>query len=191
MSPQRVFLIRHGETEWTLSGQHTGATDLPLTRNGQKAARKLSPILARVEFELVLTSPLQRARNTCALAGLGRRAKIDRDLVEWNYGAYEGMTTEEIRRKAPAWDVFHHGCPGGESPDEVAARVERVIGRVRAVKGHAALFAHGHVLRVLAARGLGAPAAAACHLLLDPAAVAVLSSKRGVGAVKRWNVVTT
>jgi probable phosphoglycerate mutase len=113
MPSQRVFLIRHGETEWSLSGQHTGTTDIPLTESGRKAAQRLGPILAKVSFELILTSPLQRARKTCELSGLGERAEIDRDLMEWNYGEYEGLTPKEIRAKAPGWMIFRDGCPGG------------------------------------------------------------------------------
>jgi probable phosphoglycerate mutase len=187
MPSQRVFLIRHGETEWSLSGQHTGTSDIPLTENGRKAAQRLEPVLARVSFELVLTSPLQRALMTCELSGLGERAEIDRDLMEWNYGEYEGLTPKEIRAKAPGWMIFRDGCPGGENPEQVGARVDRLITKIRAVKGHAALFAHGHIFRVFAARWLGLPAAAGCHFLLDTATVSVLSYYRGISAIKRWN----
>jgi broad specificity phosphatase PhoE len=187
MPIQRVYLVRHGETAWSLSGQHTGITDIPLTENGRKVAKQLAPVLATETFVLVLTSPLQRARKTCELAGLGEHAEIDRDLMEWNYGEYEGLTPKQIRAKAPRWIIFSDGCPGGESPDQVGARVDRVIARVRAVKGHAALFAHGHILRVFAARWLGLPATAGCHFLLDTATLNILSYYRGIPAVKRWN----
>ncbi len=187
MPRQRVFLIRHGETEWTLSGQHTGVTDIPLTENGRKSAQRLSPLLAGVELELVLTSPLQRARDTCELAGLGARARIDRDLLEWNYGEYEGLTPEEVRSRAPKWVLFVDGCPGGESPGEVGARVDRAISRVRETEGHAALFAHGHLFRVFAARWLGLPVECGRHFLLDPATVSVLSDYYGIPAIERWN----
>lgn len=187
MSNQRVFLIRHGETEWSLSGQHTGVTDIPLTSNGRTLPRRLAPVLAKVTFARIYTSPLSRARETCELAGLGERAEIDNDLMEWNYGEYEGLTAKEIRAKAPGWMLFRDGCPGGESPENVGRRVDSVIERVRAVGRHVALFAHGHVFRVFAARWIGLPPAAGCHFLLDPATVSVLSYYRGIPAIKRWN----
>jgi probable phosphoglycerate mutase len=191
MSIQRVFLIRHGETEWSRSGQHTGITDIPLTENGRTVARLLAPILAKVAFARIFTSPLQRARETCALTGLGERAEIDHDLVEWNYGDYEGLTPKEIDIKAPGWMLFRDGCPGGESPEDVGRRVDSVIERVRVVERDVALFAHGHVFRVFAARWIGLPAAAGCHFLLDTATVSVLSYYRGVPAIKRWNAPVT
>ncbi len=187
MSVQRVFLIRHGETAWSLSGQHTGITDVPLTDNGRMLPRLLAPILAKIEFERVLTSPLQRARETCELAGVGACAEIDENLREWNYGDYEGLTPKEIDARAPGWMIFKDGCPGGERPDDVGRRVDAVIERVRSVEGDIALFAHGHVFRVFAARWIGLPAAAGCHFLLDTATVSVLSYYRGIPAIKRWN----
>ena len=187
MSIQRVFLIRHGETEWSLSGQHTGITDIPLTENGRTMPRLLAPILAKVTFARIFTSPLKRARETCELAGLGERAEIDHDLVEWNYGDYEGLTTKEIHAKTPDWMLFRDGCPGGDGPEDVARRVDSVIGRVRAVEGDVALFAHGHVFRVFVARWIGLPPTAGCHFVLDTATVGVLSYYRGVPAIKRWN----
>jgi probable phosphoglycerate mutase len=187
MPVQQVYLIRHGETAWSLSGQHTGTTDIPLTENGRRVAMLLQPVLTRETFMLVLTSPLQRARETCALAGLGERAAIERDLIEWNYGEYEGLTSQQIHATRPGWMVFTDGCPGGESPDQVGARVDRVIARVRAVEGHVALFAHGHVLRALTARWLGLRVAAGGHFLLDTATLNILSSYRGLPAVQRWN----
>jgi len=187
MAAQEVFLIRHGETEWSLSGQHTGLSDIPLTENGRRVARQWRPFAAEKTLALVLTSPLQRARETCELAGLGERAEIDRNLTEWNYGDYEGLTPQQIRARNPSWMVFKDGCPGGESADQVGSRVDRVIARVRAVQGDVALFAHGHVLRVLAARWLGLPASGGAHFLLDTATLCVLSSYHGVPAIKRWN----
>ena len=184
---RRAFLIRHGETEWSLNGRHTGSTDIPLTENGRRLARQLAPVMARASFALVLTSPLGRARETCALAGLGHRAAIDADLAEWNYGEYEGLTSKQIHAKAPDWLIFRDGSPGGESPDEVSARVDRVIARIRTVEGDVALFAHGHLFRVFVARWLGLPAGAGCHFLLDTATVSVLSHYRGIPAIKRWN----
>jgi broad specificity phosphatase PhoE len=187
MPIQQVYLIRHGETEWSLSGQHTGVTDIPLTEKGRRVAKLLQPVLAKETFALVLTSPLERARKTCELAGLGAQAEIDRDLVEWNYGEYEGLTPKQIHAKTPGWMLFTNGCPGGESPGQVGDRVDRVIARVRAVKGYVALFAHGHIFRVFAARWLGLPATAGCHFLLDTATLNILSYYRGIPAVKRWN----
>jgi len=187
MALQQVYLVRHGETEWSLNGQHTGITDIPLTENGRNLAKRLAPVLATERFALVLTSPLERARKTCELAGLGARAEIDRNLMEWNYGQYEGLTPKQIRAQAPEWMLFNDGCPGGESPEQIGARVDRVIARVRAVEGHVALFAHGHIFRVFVARWLGLPATAGCHFLLDTATLNILSYYRGIPAVKRWN----
>src|ERR1700751_3748248 len=138
-----VFAIRHGETAWSRSGQHTGTTDIPLTDDGRRLAEQMRPVLAKQAFTLVLVSPMQRARETCALAGLGDKAVIDPDLVEWNYGEYEGLTPKQIHEKAPDWMIFRDGCPGGEMPEQVGARVDRVVARVRAVEGNVALFAHG------------------------------------------------
>ena len=184
-----VYLIRHGETEWSLSGRHTGVSDIPLTEHGRQQARLLAQELAARHFELVLTSPLRRARETCELAGLAERAEVDPDLMEWNYGDYEGLTSDQIHVDRPAWTVFNDGGgPGGETPEQVGVRVDRVIAKVRAVRSDAALFAHGHVLRVLAARWLGLAPSAGAHFLLDTATLSVLSSYGGVAAFKRWNV---
>ena len=187
MPAQQVYLIRHGETEWSLSGQHTGTTDIPLTENGRRLAKLLEPALAKETFALVLTSPLERARRTCELAGLGERAEIDRDLMEWNYGEYEGLTPKEIHDRAAGWMLFRDGCPNGETPEQVSARIDRVIARTRAAHGHVALFAHGHVFRVFAARWLRLPAAAGGQFLLDTATLNILSYYHGMPAVKRWN----
>jgi probable phosphoglycerate mutase len=187
MGIQQVYLIRHGETEWSLSGRHTGITDIPLTENGRNVAKQLEPILAKENFTMILTSPLERARKTCELAGLGAHAEIDRDLMEWNYGEYEGLTPKQIDAQAPGWMLFRDGCPGGETPEQAGARVDRVIARARAVEGHVALFAHGHIFRVFAARWLGLPATAGRHFLLDTATLSILSYYRGLPAVKRWN----
>ena len=184
---QDVWLIRHGETAWSRSGQHTGSTDLALTETGRRAASALAPTLAGESFALVLTSPLKRARETCALAGLAARAQVDADLLEWNYGEYEGLTAAEIRDRRPAWLVFTDGAPGGERPDDVGRRVDRVIARARSAPGNVAMFAHGHVLRVLVARWLGWPVAAGRHFLLDTGTVNVLSAYRDAPAIKRWN----
>jgi broad specificity phosphatase PhoE len=187
MPSQQVYLMRHGETAWSVSGQHTGTTDIPLTENGRRVAKLLQPVLTKETFALVLTSPLQRARETCELAGLGGCAEIDRDLMEWNYGEYEGLTPQQIRAKNPGWMIFTDGCPGGESPEQVGARIDRVIAKVRAVEGHVALFAHGHVLRAMAARWLGLPAADGGHFLLDTATLSILSYYQDIPAVRRWN----
>ncbi len=150
-----LYLARHGETAWSLSGQHTGLTDLPLTERGERNARNLGPRLAGLTFAKVFTSPLQRATRTCELAGFAAAAEVDRDLVEWDYGDYEGLRTAEIHDKRPEWQLFRDGCPGGESPDQIGARADRVVSRVRAVKGDVLIFSSGHFLRVLAARWLG------------------------------------
>ena len=182
-----VFAIRHGETAWSLSGQHTGTTDIPLTDNGRRLAETLRPVLARERFGLVLVSPLQRARETCTLTGLGDRAVVEPDLVEWNYGEYEGLTPGQIHESRPGWLIFRDGCPGGEAPEQIGARVDRVIARARAADGDVALFAHGHVLRVLAARWIGLPAGSGQHFLLDTGTLCVLGYYRDVPAVKVWN----
>jgi broad specificity phosphatase PhoE len=182
-----LFAIRHGETAWSLSGQHTGTTDLPLTDNGRRLAERLRPALAKESFELVLCSPLRRARETCEIAGFGRQAVIEPDLAEWNYGKYEGLTSQQIREMAPGWLIFRDGCPGGEMPEQVAQRVDRVIARARALDGNVALFAHGHVLRVLAARWLDLPVLAGQHFLLDTGTLSVLDRYHEVPAVRIWN----
>jgi broad specificity phosphatase PhoE len=182
-----VFVIRHGETEWSLNGRHTGTTDIPLTDNGRRLAELLRPALRGHAFALVLVSPLQRARETCELAGVAANAIIEPDLVEWNYGTYEGLTPSQIHERAPEWLIFRDGCPGGETPERVGARADRVIARARAVEGDVALFAHGHVLRVLAARWLGLPARAGQHFLLDTGTLGVLAHYRGVPALQTWN----
>ncbi|MGC1321295.1 MAG: histidine phosphatase family protein [Candidatus Udaeobacter sp.] len=150
-----VYLARHGETAWTLSGQHTGLTDLALTQRGERNARRLEERLRGLSFARVFTSPLKRAVRTCELAGFGAVAEVDRDLVEWDYGQYEGRRTAEIRKERPDWELFRDGCPGGESPAEVAARADRVVSRVRAVPGAVLLFSSGHFIRVLATRWIG------------------------------------
>jgi broad specificity phosphatase PhoE len=184
---QKIYLLRHGETDWSLNGKHTGITDIPLTENGRKAARLLQPILAEETLALVLTSPLQRARETCELAGPGKHANVEPDLMEWNYGEYEGLTTEQIRLTRPGWSVFRDGCPGGESPEQVGARADRVLTKVRASEGDVALFAHGHILRVLAVRWINLSASYGEHFLLDTATLNVLGYYRESPAFKIWN----
>lgn len=187
MTTQEILLVRHGETEWSLSGQHTGRTDIPLTEKGRLAARRLEPLLAGRSFALVLSSPLQRARETCQLAGLGTQAEMDPDLLEWDYGAYEGLTPRQIRAERPTWMIFADGCPGGETPSQIGERVDRVIARARGATGNVALFAHGHILRVLAARWLGLTPSAGSHFMLSTATVSVLSTYHSVAAIKHWN----
>jgi beta-phosphoglucomutase family hydrolase len=172
---------------WSLSGQHTGTTDIPLTDNGRRLAERMRPALARNAFALVLCSPMQRARETCELAGLDDKAVVDHDLVEWNYGEYEGLTPEQIHRVAPGWLLFRDGCPGGEAPEQVGARVDRVIARSRTVGGDTALFAHGHILRVLAARWIGLPPGGGQHFMLDTGTLCVLGYYHGIPAVRIWN----
>jgi probable phosphoglycerate mutase len=184
-----VYLARHGETAWSLSGQHTGRTDLPLTERGERNARALGERLRGLTFAKVYTSPLQRAARTCELAGFGTAAEIDPDLVEWDYGQYEGRRTAEIHAKRPDWQLFRDGCPWGESPDQVGARADRVVGRVRAVKGDVLLFSSGHFLRVLAARWIGLDAAAGRYLLLGTASFSALGYEHHLAepVIRLWN----
>jgi broad specificity phosphatase PhoE len=182
-----LFVMRHGETAWSGSARHTGTTDLALTDNGRRLAERLRPVLAREGFARVFVSPMRRARKTCELAGLGNAAVIDPELAEWNYGEYEGLTPGQIHEKVPGWLIFHDGCPGGEAPDQVGARVDRVIARIRAADGNVAVFAHGHVLRVFVARWIGLPPRAGEHFLLDTGALCVLSYYYELPAVRVWN----
>ena len=184
-----VHLARHGETAWTVSGQHTGLTDLPLTERGEANARALGERLRGMTFPLVLTSPLQRAKRTCELAGFGAVALEDRDLVEWNYGDYEGKRTAEILQSRPGWQLFRDGCPGGESPADAGARADRVIARVRAAGGDALLFASGHILRVLGARWLALPPAGGRFFLLGTASLSALGYEHDMSEPvhKFWN----
>jgi probable phosphoglycerate mutase len=183
-----VYLARHGETAWTLSGQHTGLPDLSLTARGEHNARALGERLRGLAFDAVLASPLARARRTCELAGYGATARIDPDLVEWDYGEYEGLRTEEILSRRPAWDLFRDGCPGGESPEQVGRRADRVIARVRALPGHALLFSSGHFLRVFAARWLGLDPSAGRYWLLGTASVSALTYEHTFAqpAIRLW-----
>ncbi|TIC87390.1 histidine phosphatase family protein [Nocardioides sp. GY 10113] len=182
----RVWLVRHGPTAWSTTGQHTSVTDLPLLPEGEEAARALAPRLAGLDFAAVLTSPRLRARRTAALAGFGD-AEVDEDLAEWGYGSYEGRTTAEIRETVPGWSIWKDPAPGGETAAEVAARLDRVVARARTTVGDTLVFAHGHSLRVLAARWLGQPVAMGRFLRLDTATVSVLGYEREAPAVLRWN----
>jgi broad specificity phosphatase PhoE len=181
-----VWLIRHGETEWSKSGRHTGTTDLPLTPEGERDARSLRPLLSRTTFDMVLSSPRRRARETAELAGV-TGFHIENDLVEWDYGDYEGRTRIDIQRERRNWSIWTDGAPGGETPEGVSARVDRVIAKCRAVDGRVLLFAHGHVLRSLAARWIEQPITVGAHLPLDTAKLSVLSYDRGTPTIDRWN----
>jgi broad specificity phosphatase PhoE len=170
-----VYLARHGETAWSLSGQHTGRTDLPLTERGERNARSLGERLKGLRFAVVLTSPLQRAVRTCELAGFGSVAKVDHDLLEWDYGQYEGRRSAEIHADRPDWELFRDGCPEGESPAQVGARADYVVSRVRAIDADVLVFSSGHFLRVLAARWLGLEPGAGKYFLLSTASLSALS----------------
>jgi broad specificity phosphatase PhoE len=184
-----IYLARHGETAWSLSGQHTGLTDLPLTERGEQNARRLGQRLQGMNFTHVRTSPLQRATRTCQLAGFGGVAVVDPDLVEWNYGEYEGLRTAEIRKERPDWQLFRDGCPGGESVADVGARADRVVFRMRTNNENVLLFSSGHFLRVLAARWLGLPASDGRLLTLDTAALSILGYEhdRTEPVLRLWN----
>ena len=184
-----VYLARHGETAWSIVAQHTSFTDLPLTERGERNARALKDRLDAIRFAKVLTSPLARARRTCELAGFSDRAEIDNDLVEWNYGEYEGRRTVDIHRQRPGWQLFNDGCPGGESPRDVAARADRVVERVRAVWDNVLIFSSGHFLRVLAARWIGLEAAFGRCFLLSTASVSSLSYEHNLSqpAIRLWD----
>jgi len=184
-----TYLARHGETAWTISGQHTGLTDLPLTERGERNARRLGDRLNGLTFARVFTSPLQRAVRTCALAGFGDAAEVDRDLVEWDYGLYEGRRTAEILAERPDWQLFRDGCPGGESPDQVGVRADRVVSRVRAVHGDVLLFSSGHFLRMLAARWLGLEPAAGGYFLLGTASLSALGYEHTLSqpVIRLWD----
>jgi probable phosphoglycerate mutase len=184
-----VYLARHGETAWTISRKHTGKTDIPLTDRGEQNARSLGERLRGMTFATVLVSPLQRARRTCELAGLGAQAEVDPDLMEWDYGEYEGLTTEEIRRRRPGWDLFRDGCPGGESVEAVGARADRVIAKLRPIEGRTILFGHSHFFRVLAARWLRLPPGDGRFFLLGTASLSILGYEhsRDEPVIRLWN----
>lgn len=186
--PADLWLIRHGETEWSRSGAHTGRTDLPLTPAGREEAKGIARYLAARPFALVLTSPLQRARETCALAGYGGSAQIEPNLCEWDYGDYEGRTTTQIREKLPDWSLWRHGVPRGETIDQVAARADAVLQRAALAVGDVALFAHGHILRVLAARWLGLPPQDGRLFALSTASASRLGYEHETRVITRWNV---
>jgi broad specificity phosphatase PhoE len=191
-----IVLVRHGATEWSEAGRHTGRSDLPLLPEGRRQAEELSRMLGAADFNRVLCSPLRRARETCELAGFGDRAEIVEDLREWDYGDYEGLTTPEIRRRRPAWSLWRDGCPGGESPGQVSARADRVLALATSADGEgqregrapALLFAHGHILRVVSARWIGLEVDGGSRLVLRPAAVGLLGHERETRVIEGWNV---
>jgi broad specificity phosphatase PhoE len=184
-----IYLARHGETAWSLSGQHTGRTDLPLTEGGERNGRALGARLRGLSFSRIFTSPLQRAVRTCELAGFGSSAELDPDLMEWDYGRYEGRRTAEILVERADWQLFRDGCPGGESPAEIGGRADRVVGRARAVDGNVLLFSSAHFLRVLAARWLGLEPAGGRYLLLGTGGLCVLGYEHSLAepAIRLWN----
>jgi broad specificity phosphatase PhoE len=184
---QRVVLIRHGETEWSAAGRHTGRTDVPLTDEGRRQAEALGVCLKGWRFALVLSSPRRRAVDTCRLAGLGEMAQVWDDLMEWDYGDYEGRTTLEIRSERPGWTLWSHGVPGGESVEQVGARADGVLAEARQAGGDVALFSHGHLLRVLAARWIDLPADRGRNLALATATVSVLGYERETPVIVLWN----
>jgi broad specificity phosphatase PhoE len=188
-----VVVVRHGQTEWSVAGRHTGRTDVPLTEDGRREAARLAlaPALADRAFALVLTSPRQRARETCALAGFGVVAQVDEDLCEWDYGEYEGRTTVAIREQRPGWSLWTDGVPGGEDVAAVGTRADRVIRRLRAANGDALVFAHAHVLRVLAARWVALPPVDGMHFALEPARPSTLGYEREIAVIREWNLPVT
>jgi probable phosphoglycerate mutase len=190
--PAQIFLIRHGETAWSKSGQHTSRTDLPLNEQGEQEARTLVERLGATKFSRVLTSPRQRARRTCELAGLGSMVEIEPDLAEWDYGDYEGLRTAEILKSRPYWNLFRDGCPHGEMPAEISNRADRLISRLQALEGNVALFSHGHFGRVLAARWIGLPVNEAQRFLLSTASLSILGYEHnnvGEPVIALWNTV--
>ena len=191
--PLHIHLIRHGETEWSLSRRHTGRTDIPLTPRGEEAARKLGQLLRGISFARVLSSPLLRARRTCELARLGPMAEIEPDLAEWDYGDYEGQTSAEIHEARPGWNVFRDGCPRGETLAQISSRADHIIARLRVLEGDVAIFSHGHFGRVLGARWIGLPVEQSQHFLLSTASLSILGYEHNLvkeSAIVLWNAVS-
>lgn len=184
-----VYLARHGQTAWSLSGQHTGLTDIPLTPHGEEEARRLGERLRDLKFARVFTSPLIRAHHTCEIAGFGAGAQIDQDLVEWNYGKYEGLKSDAIHQLQPGWQIFRDGCPGGESIADMTARADRVVAKLRSQTGDVLVFSSGHILRSIAARWCGWDLSAGAHLFLATATVSILGFEhtRDDPAIRLWN----
>ena len=187
MPTHEIVLVRHGETEWSRAGKHTGRTDIPLTDEGREQARRVGAALQKRRFAVVWTSPLTRAAETCRLAGFGSVADAKDELMEWDYGAYEGRTTSDIRKERPGWTLWRDGVPGGDTIDQVAESVDRMIAELRSIDGAAVLFAHGHVLRVLAARWLGLEPGAGRLFALDPATISILGYERETPVIRLWN----
>jgi probable phosphoglycerate mutase len=190
-STQRIFLIRHGETNWSVAGKHTGLTDVPLTEEGKKQAALLGKRLQGHTFQKVFTSPLQRAQETCRLAGMGKHAIIDPNLVEWNYGRYEGLTSEEIRKIDPAWNLFSQGAPKGESVADISARATKVLIKLQSLHGDLALFSSAHFLRILTVKWLQLPPSEGRHFFLSPASLSILGFEHQNPALLLWNELGT
>ncbi len=184
---KKIYLIRHGETAWTLSGQHTGSTDIPLTKNGETEGQRLGNRLRGHHFKFIFTSPLERARRTCDLAGLLQKAQLDPDLKEWNYGDYEGLTSEQIWKLQPGWTIFTHGAPNGESIQDISIRAHRVLTRIQKINADVALFSHGHFLRALAACWLQLPVSEGRLFALAPASISILGFERKTPVLRLWN----
>jgi broad specificity phosphatase PhoE len=187
---KKIYLIRHGETEWTLNGKHTGTTDIPLTKNGEMQAELIGNRLRGHAFQMILSSPLQRAANTCEIAGFLKEARRDPDLVEWNYGEFEGLTMDEIHKKIPHWNIFSHGAPGGESVADLNARANRVLAKIQFLHGDVALFSHGHFLRALAARWLQLMAEDGRLFALYPASISILGFEHNAHVLNLWNEIS-
>lgn len=187
---RNIYLIRHAETEWSLSGQHTGTTDIPLTKKGEQDALKIKEKLKGHPFELILCSPRIRAKTTCEIAGLMHHAKIDPDLAEWDYGAYEGLTTAEIHQKSPQWNIFKDGAPGGESLADIAMRTSKILSKIELIQGDVALFSHGHFLRALAATWMELSVQQGRRLDLSPCSISILGFEREAAVLSLWNSVT-
>ena len=182
-----IYLIRHGETEWAKSGQHTGRTDIPLTDAGREQAGFLLPIFDDVKFSRILSSPLQRALETAKLSGLSSHVELEKDLLEWDYGEYEGLTTKQIRARAPGWSVWTHSCPNGETIEQVTQRADRVVALLRSIEGNVAIFSHGHFLRVLVSRWIGLPADHGSRFLLGTSTLSILEYENELPVIKTWN----
>ena len=184
---ERIVTVRHGETEWSASGQHTSRTDLPLIEAGREQARALAPSLRSRAFAQVLSSPFKRALETCELTGFGDRVEVRDDLHEWDYGEFEGLTTHQIRSQRPDWELWRDGCPGGESPEEICSRADRLLESLDDSGGDVIIFAHGHILRVLCARWLGMPVTAGARFALNAGTLSVLGHERETRVIERWN----
>jgi len=185
--PPDLYLVRHGETEWSASGRHTGRTDIPLTPRGEAEASWLAGRLGTAQFTHVFSSPRRRALRTCELAGWGASAVVEPDLAEWDYGDYEGLHSAEILKARPGWSLFRDGCPGGESPEQACVRADRLLARLRGLEGNVALFTHGHFGRLLGARWMGLPVVDAVHLRLDTASLSILGAEHGAPVIALWN----